>query len=394
MKNQIAAIILAAGDGKRMRSKLPKVLHACAGQPMIVRSVELAIKRKLAPIVVVIRPGADEIRETLKARFPKVDLRFAIQEVPQGTGDAAKAGLGALAKSFKGHVLLLYGDVPLLQAQTLARLEKAGSKASMALLTAEVDDPTGYGRVIREDGRQGKFAESIVEHKDANKAQREIREINAGVYIFSMKLLREGLSGLETNNAQGEFYLTDLVALAASRDGAKIVLVDDAKEISGVNNRVELAEAERYLRKRLILEHQKRGVIFLDPSSVLLDADVKLGKEVVIGPGVQLYGDVEVGAESRIDGPTFVRNAKIGTGVSVHSFSHIEEAVVKKGASVGPYARLRPLAVVGEKAKVGNFVEMKKAELGTGAKASHLSYIGDAEIGAGSNIGAGTITCN
>lgn len=384
-----AALILAAGEGKRMRSSLPKVLHACGDKPLVAHVVELALKRKCNPVVLVIGPKGARIREALVARFPKAPLVFAVQPEPLGTGDAARAGLVAIPK-FKGRVLILYGDVPLLQATTVTRLERALGKASVALLTAHAHNPAGYGRVIRENGNPV----AVVEHRDATAEQRAIDEINVGVYLAESTLLRKTVSGLQSSNAQQEFYLTDVVAAAAKRNGAKAVVVQNIHEVRGVNTRAELAEAERVLRQRLIAAHQDRGVMFRDPAGTMIGADVRIERDVVIGVGVQLYGRVSIGKGARLEGPSYFRDCRIGAGTTVHSFCHVEGADVGKEVTVGPFARLRPGAELDTGSKIGNFVEMKKARLGKGAKANHLAYLGDADIGAMSNVGAGTITCN
>ncbi|MBI5510349.1 MAG: bifunctional UDP-N-acetylglucosamine diphosphorylase/glucosamine-1-phosphate N-acetyltransferase GlmU [Deltaproteobacteria bacterium] len=389
MKAQLAALVLAAGQGKRMRSRLPKVLHPCAGEPLVVHAVRLALARRARPVVVVIDPHGTRIRETLVAAFPKAPLLFAVQREPLGTGDAVRAGLAALP-TWRGRVLILYGDVALLRPETVAPLERALKKHSLAMLTARLPRPTGYGRVIRDGDR----ALRVVEEKDAAAAERRIDEVNVGVYLCGAALLRRAVGRLDRKNAQHEIYLTDVVAIAAGLSGAVPVLVDDASEVLGVNTRAELAAAEKILRARLVQAHQARGVTFHAPEHTWLDRTVVLGADVVIGVGVQLYGNTRVGAGAQIEGPSVLRDAVIGPGARVHAFSHAEGAVLERGAVAGPFARLRPGAHLEEGARVGNFVELKKARLGRGAKANHLAYLGDAEIGAASNIGAGTITCN
>jgi bifunctional UDP-N-acetylglucosamine pyrophosphorylase/glucosamine-1-phosphate N-acetyltransferase len=287
-------------------------------------------------------------------------------------------------------VLILYGDVPLLTPATVARLEKAAKKAPLALLTAELDDASGYGRVVRASATVAR----IVEHEDASPAERAIREVNAGVYVLRASLLRKALKGLSRANAQGELYLTDIVPQAAALGGAVPVTVDDLAEVRGVNTRAELASAEATLRRRLIARHEENGVTFRDPAGTLLGTDVKLDPDVEIGAGVQLHGRVRIGRGTRVDGPTVIKDSVIAAGVEVSAFCHIDGARIGKGAKVGPFARLRPGADIGEDAHVGNYVEVKKAKLGKGAKANHLAYLGDATVGAGANIGAGTITCN
>ena len=291
-----------------MQSDLPKVLHLCAELPLVSHVVRLAIAKKCDPIVVVINPQGTRVRELLTASFPDAPLRFAVQAKPQGTGDAARAGLSAIP-DFRGRVLVLYGDVPLLTTDTVGRLEKASKRAKVAFLTAEVPDPSGYGRVVRDPkGR----ALAVVEHKDATPEQRRIREVNAGVYLCDSALLRQAVGGLKKSNAQGEFYLTDVVSMAASEGGAAAVLVDAPDDIRGVNSRAELAEAEAILRRRLIAAHQARGVTFRDPANTFVGLDVRLGKDVTIGVGVQLWGDTQVKDGAVIEGPTVIKDAVIG----------------------------------------------------------------------------------
>jgi bifunctional UDP-N-acetylglucosamine pyrophosphorylase / glucosamine-1-phosphate N-acetyltransferase len=389
MRTTAAALILAAGQGKRMRSSLPKVLHPCAGEPLIVHAVRLAVSRKANPIVVVVDPHGKRVREVLTAAFPKVPLEFAVQERPLGTGDAVRAGLSALRR-YKGRVLVLYGDVPLLRAETVARLDLALKGASLAMLTAELEQPTGYGRVLR----QGKRVRAVVEEKDATPAERQLREVNVGVYLCDVELLRRAVGSLGRKNAQHEVYLTDIVAVAAKAKGAAGIVAEDSREVLGANTRGELAAAEKVLRGRLIAALQAEGVMFRDPDSTLLEAGVAIGSDAVIGIGVQLMGRVKIGAGAQIEGPSVIRDSIIDGGAQIRAFSHLEGAKVSAGAIVGPFARLRPGTVLEAEAHVGNFVELKKTHLGKRAKANHLAYLGDSQVGEGANVGAGTITCN
>jgi len=389
-KKPLAALILAAGQGKRMRSLTPKVLHTCGDLPLVAHVVRAALARRANPVVVVVDPkNGARVEACVRALFPAAPLLFAVQERPRGTGDAARVGLALLGR-FAGRLLILYGDVPLLAAATLAKLERVAAKAQLALLTAEVADAKGYGRIVR----VGAHVTRIVEDADASADEKGIREINAGVYVCDAALLHEACRNFSSRNAQGEFYLTDIVPLAAGQGGAVGVRVADPREIRGVNTRAELAEAETTLRLRLIAHHQARGVMFRDPEDTFIGADVRIAPDVEIGVGVQLYGKVKIGRGARIFGPTVVRDAQIEAGAVIAAFSHIEGARVGREARIGPFARLRPLTSVEEGAHVGNFVELKKTRLGKGAKANHLAYLGDADIGAASNIGAGTITCN
>jgi bifunctional UDP-N-acetylglucosamine pyrophosphorylase / glucosamine-1-phosphate N-acetyltransferase len=389
MSQNTAAIILAAGQGTRMRSALPKVLHPACELPLIVHVVRLALASGASPTVVVIGPESKRTRDLLTATFPDAPLVFAVQEVARGTGDAARVGLEAIP-DFKGHVLVLAGDVPLLQKKTVSRLQKSGANKAVAVLTTFVDDPTGYGRIIRD----GKKLLRIVEQKDASKGEKEISEINSGVYLFHTALLRPAVLALRSDNAQGEFYLTDVVEQAGSQDQAVAVVAADPSECAGVNNREQLAFVEATLRTRLIRFWQDKGVTFLDPAGTFIGSDVKLAQDVTIGVGVQLWGQTKIAKGVVIHGPCFVKDTQIGSGTMVHSFSHLEQAKVGKDAQIGPFARLRPQAALADEVKVGNFVEVKKSQIGKGAKLNHLSYVGDATIGPRSNVGAGTITCN
>jgi len=389
MGNKRAVIILAAGQGKRMRSDLPKVLHSCAGLPLIGHMVEKAIKLKASPIVVVVSPKDKRVEGWLREAYAKVDFVFAPQPKPLGTGDAAKCGLKAIPK-FNGDVLIMCGDTPLLKQATLSGLMRKGKGKNLSLLSTELENPHGYGRILRE----GQFAREIVEEKDASGAQKSIREINAGVYVAKSAWLRRALQKLRRSNAQGEYYLTDVVALAAKSGPVGILKAKDSQEMLGINTSAHLQDVETIFRKELIAAHQAKGVVFRDPNNTFIDAQVKISRGAVIGVGVQIYGESAIGAGAHIDGPTFIQDSIVAAGATVHSFSHLEGAKVGKGASVGPYGRLRTGTDLDEGAKVGNFVELKKTRLGKGAKANHLAYLGDSVIGEKSNVGAGTITCN
>jgi bifunctional UDP-N-acetylglucosamine pyrophosphorylase / glucosamine-1-phosphate N-acetyltransferase len=389
MAEQIVALILAAGQGTRMRSKLPKVLHPVGGVAMIAHVVQTAFARHCAKVVVVVGQESTDIRGYLAARFPDKTIEYAVQKEQLGTGHAARLGLQALGR-FSGQVLILYGDVPLLKAQTLGRLQRALRGHEVAVLSAHLDDPTGYGRLLR----QGTKLVSIVEQRDCSPAQKEIKEGNVGVYLASAKLLRHVLGTLNRNNAQGEYYLTDIVEAGARKGGACAVVVKDLDEICGVNDRRQLARAESIFQHRKIEDLMQRGVRFQDAASVIVDADVRIGRDAVVGVGVQIYGATQIGTDVLLEGPSVIKNSVIEKGAHVLAFSHIENARVRKEARIGPYARLRPEAVIGEQARVGNFVEVKKSILHKGAKVNHLAYIGDATVGPGANIGAGTITCN
>jgi len=390
MATGLAALILAAGQGKRMRSKLPKVLHPVGGVPMIAHVVSLALARKCNPVVVVISPSGRRIRDILTARFPKAPLVFAVQQKPLGTADAAKAGLAAVKNLKDKKILLLYGDVPLLTPGTVTRLIRAAANASMSVLTASVPDPTGYGRIVR----NGRGVECIVEHRDASKQQREIDEINAGVYVFDAGLLQRFLRKVSRGNAQNEYYLTDAVQESAKERGARAVLTDDFEEVMGINDQSQLAQANATFRYRQILAMMASGVSFVDPGSAFIESDVSIGAGSQIGVGVQLLGRTKIGKDCMIEGPCIIRDSSVAAGAVVYGFSHLDSVTLGKASKVGPFARMRNAAELQESAEIGNFVEVKKSVLRKGSKAKHLAYLGDGDIGMGSNVGAGTIFCN
>lgn len=374
-----------------MRSVLPKVLHACAGLPMIAHVVRTALAVGANPVVVVVSPATQKpVQSALAEMFAGAPLEYAVQHNPSGTGDAVRAGLTAVGSACR-QAVVLYGDVPLLQAQTLLALKEAAQKVPLALLTAVVADPAGYGRVVRDKDGQAK---RIVEQKDASEAQRAITEVNVGVYWSEITLLRRAVAALRSDNAQNELYLTDIVATASSEGQVETVAVLDVDDMRGVNSRIELGLVERIMRARLVRRHQTAGVTFLDPKRAYVGVDVVMAQDVTIGIDVALHGATTVASGAVIEGPTVVRDSHIDADAHVHPFCHLERAHVAKAANIGPYARLRPGADIGPDARVGNFVEIKNATLAEGAKVNHLAYVGDASIGKKANLGAGTITCN
>jgi bifunctional UDP-N-acetylglucosamine pyrophosphorylase/glucosamine-1-phosphate N-acetyltransferase len=363
-----AAVILAAGKGTRMKSDVPKVLHPVAGRPMILHVVEAARALGVARMVAVLSPGLAGVAEAVKP------AAIAIQDPPMGTGHAVSCALEALG-DFEGGVLVLFGDTPLIRTSTLVALRAAlAPGVAVAVLGFRPPDPGAYGRLVL--GADGTL-EQIVEANEASPAQKAIGLCNAGVMAIDGRQLRSLVGAIANTNAKGEYYLTDVVAIARARGLGTVVVEGDADEVLGVNSRVELAQAEAILQARLKQAHMEAGVTFEDPASVRLSIDTELGRDVTIGPQV-------------VFGP----KVKIDDGVRIHAFCHLEGASVETGAIIGPFARLRPGTVVSRDAHVGNFVELKNAVLGEGAKANHLSYIGDADVGAKANIGAGTITCN
>ncbi|WP_019340928.1 bifunctional UDP-N-acetylglucosamine diphosphorylase/glucosamine-1-phosphate N-acetyltransferase GlmU [Stutzerimonas stutzeri] len=378
-------VILAAGQGTRMRSALPKVLHPVAGQSMLGHVIDTARGLKPKAIHVVIGHGAELVRERLAAD----DLNFVVQAEQLGTGHAVAQALPALTAE---RVLILYGDVPLIETATLDRLlHKVGSQ-QLALLTVSLDDPTGYGRIVRDE--QG-VVQAIVEHKDATAEQKQISEGNTGILAVPGERLGDWLGRLSNSNAQGEYYLTDVIAMAVA-DGLTVATEQPqhAMEVQGANDRIQLADLERHYQQRAARRLMAQGVTLRDPARFDLRGEVTVGRDVLIDVNVILEGRVVIEDDVEIGPNCVIRNSTLRRGAVVKANSHLEGAELGEGADCGPFARLRPGAVLGERAHVGNFVEVKNSHLGEGAKAGHLAYLGDAEIGARTNIGAGTITCN
>ncbi len=382
-------VVLAAGKGTRMKSATPKVLHEAAGLPLIEWVLRLARSLDPQSITAVVGHGAEAVR----AAVEPAGVRCVIQEPQLGTGHALLQAQPLLEQA-TGRVLLLSGDVPLLTTASVTRLLDAQrtARAALVVATAEVPDPTGYGRMIRGEGGA---LERIVEHRDATPAEREVREINSGVYVFDLAPLFAALARLQSANAQGEYYLPDLVDIHR-RDGRAVVAVPlaDADEIRGINTRAELAEVARILRARINGAHMAAGVTMVDPSTAYIGPDVRIGQDTILHPGVILDGATAIGAGCEVHGGARISDSTLGEGVTVLNHSVVEHAQVGNGARLGPFARIRPDSVLGQDVHVGNFVEIKKSELGQGTKVGHLSYLGDASVGAGVNVGAGTITCN
>ncbi len=387
VKIKAAAIVLAAGQGKRMKSALPKVLHPLAGKTMLSHVLALVKGLTLSPAFVIVGHQAEAVAKAAKEH----NIETRLQNPPRGTGDAvlqAKADL----RHFRGPVLILNGDTPLLREKTIRGLLNTHRKqgATLSLLTVKLADPGAYGRVIRrEDGS----IDRVVEYRDANAAERKVNEINTGVYICESTFLFKALDQVQPNNEQGEFYLTDIIGIA-SREGEKLVgLEADPEEVIGINSRADLALAEAAFQSRIHRAWMEKGVTLVDPSRIRIDAEVKIGAGSILHPGVSLEGTSKIG-EAVMIYASRIKDSRIGKGVTIKDFCVIEDADIESGAVVGPFAHLRPGSVLRKGAKVGNFVEMKKSELGEGSKAGHLSYLGDATIGKRVNIGAGTITCN
>lgn len=381
------ALILAAGQGTRMKSKTPKVLHKVCGKPMLSCVIDAAAGAGIEENIVVIGHGAVEVRE----RFAEAGVKFAVQEHQLGTGHAVMMAKDLLPE--EGLVLVLCGDTPLITAGTLEKLiayhERQGN--TLTVLTARVEDPFGYGRIVRDDA--GGLLK-IVEEKDADEETKEIDEINSGMYCFEAGFLKNSLGKLTNDNAQQEYYITQLIEIALA-EGAKAgaVAVKDADEIMGVNNRVQLADAEALMRRRINRRHMMEGVTFIDPAAAYIDFDVQIGRDTRIGPGVILRGKTVIGEDCEIGQNCRIEDSVIGNGVSIQS-STILESTVGDETTIGPCAYLRPHAHLGRKVKIGDFVEVKNASIGDGSKASHLAYIGDADVGREVNIGCGVVFVN
>jgi bifunctional UDP-N-acetylglucosamine pyrophosphorylase/glucosamine-1-phosphate N-acetyltransferase len=378
-------VILAAGMGKRMQSDLPKVLHPLAGKPLLSHVINTA--RHLAPSAccVVYGHGGD----TVPSRLAAADLHFVLQQPQLGTGHAVMQAAPHLHDD--QPTLVLYGDVPLTSASTLQTLISRAGKEKLAVLTVELDDPTGYGRIIREAGRIVR----IVEQKDASDTERAVREVNTGILVAPTRALKSWLSKLSNNNAQGEYYLTDIIAQAVSDN----IPVESAQpafiwETLGVNSKVQLAELERIYQRNIAHQLLEQGVTLADPARIDVRGELVCGRDVSIDVGCVFEGRVELADGVSIGAHCVISNARIGKGSLVRPFSHLDQAVVGESAQIGPYARLRPGTELGAEVHIGNFVEIKNSQFGPHSKANHLAYVGDATVGSRVNIGAGTITCN
>ena len=387
MNENLEVIILAAGLGTRMKSSTIKILHRAAGRPIIDYVLDLASELSSQPPVMVIGHQREQVQQAVDSR-----ARFAIQEQQLGTGHAVLQAAPHVDASKR--VLILSGDVPLTRRETLQRLldEHAQSGNVLTLLTMKLSDPGMYGRIVRDDRGA---VQRIVEAKDASDEEKRIDEVNAGIYVFDGVHLFDNLRNLSTNNAQGEYYLTDLLHTLRER-GHRVgaVIAPDPIEALGVNSRADLAQVDTEIQRRVVEKLMREGVTFRNPSTVVIDSTVTIGADTVIYPFVTIEGTTKIGRDCVIEPGVHLVNVQIADNVHIKTGTVAEDAIIEEEASVGPYAHLRPGSKLGRKVKVGNFVETKKAVFGEGAKASHLSYIGDAEIGADVNIGAGTITCN
>jgi bifunctional UDP-N-acetylglucosamine pyrophosphorylase/glucosamine-1-phosphate N-acetyltransferase len=391
---RIAIAIMAAGKGTRLKSKHPKVLHEIGGKPILAHVIATA--QKVVPaqdIFVIIGHEAERVREAVVG----TGVNFVLQAAQRGTGHALMVAREALFGNGNKYdqVIVLSGDAPLITAETIRKLGDfhTAQKATMTLLSADLDDPYGYGRVIRKGGRVD--VQAIVEEKSATPQQKKIREINSGFYAFDAPALYEHIDRLSTDNAHGEYYLTDMAGVF-HRARKKVVAIktSDAGEVLGSNTRAEMMVLDARMRLAKCRELLESGVTIFYPHTCVIDSDVEIGADTVIEPFVQLLGSTKIGVDCRIRSYSVIGNSVVGDGVTVKPGTIMEDSRIGAGAVIGPYSHLRPGSDVGEGAHVGNFVETKKIKLGKGSKANHLSYLGDAEIGEGVNIGAGTITCN
>ena len=378
-------IILAAGKGTRMRSNLPKVLQPLAGRPLLGHVIDTAKKLQADHIITIYGHGGTLVQNA----FAHEQVQWVEQAEQLGTGHAVKVTLPVLPH--EDVSLILSGDVPCITEQTLQKLLDVSRETQIGLVTLTLADATGYGRIVRENGK----IQAIVEHKDASEAQRQIQEINTGIYCVSNAKLHEWLPKLSNNNAQGEYYLTDIVAMAIA-DGLEVASVEPqlAFEVEGVNDRVQLAALEREFQNFQAKQLMQQGVHLIDPTRFDLRGNLTAGKDVRIDINVIIEGDCELGDGVEIGAGCILKNTKIAAGTKVQPYSVFDQAVVGEAAQIGPFSRLRPGAVLANEVHIGNFVEVKNSQIGLGSKANHFTYLGDAEVGAGSNIGAGTITCN
>lgn len=380
-----SVIILAAGKGTRMRSHLPKVLQPLAGRPLLGHVIETAKKLQAENIITIYGHGGQLVQDA----FVEEKIQWVEQVEQLGTGHAVQMTLPVLPK--EGISLILYGDVPLVRQQTLEQLLEASRETGIGMITLTVENPAGYGRIVRESGK----IQAIVEHKDASDEQRLINEINTGIYCVSNAKLHQWLPQLSNDNVQGEYYLTDIVAMAVA-DGLEIASIQPelAFEVEGVNDRLQLSTLERDFQQQQAKDLMQQGVHLIDPSRFDLRGILKAGQDVRIDINVIIEGDCELGDFVEIGAGCVLKNTKIAAGTKVQPYSVFENAVVGENTQIGPFARLRPGAKLGNDVHIGNFVEVKNTSIGTGSKANHFTYLGDAEVGENSNIGAGTITCN
>ena len=385
------SIILAAGEGTRMKSKLPKVLHKIGGKPILDYVITASEKAGIKKNVVIIGHGGEKVKEAFYHKNVIFEEQPIGEGAPYGTGYAVKQGVNHV--SSEDTVIILCGDTPLVTKETISNLKEFHDKGKYdgTVLTAVLEDATGYGRIVRD--KNGNI-EKITEEKDANEKEKEIKEINTGIYAFKGRLLIEALNELDDNNAQGELYITDVVEILKTKGyNLGACIIDDFSDVYGINSKEQLAFCEKVLRKRINTYHMEQGVTLIDPENTYIDQDVKIGKDTVIYPGVFLQGSTIIGEDCTIYSQTRIVNSKIGDNTEIDS-SLIEESEVGNLVHIGPNAHLRPNSILGNEIKIGNFVEVKNSKLGDGVKAGHLAYIGDGIVGKNVNIGCGVIFAN
>ncbi|MDU4884059.1 bifunctional UDP-N-acetylglucosamine diphosphorylase/glucosamine-1-phosphate N-acetyltransferase GlmU [uncultured Clostridium sp.] len=380
------ALILAAGQGKRIKSDLPKVLHKVCGKEMVNHLIDTLRKGNVEDINVIVGKGAELVKENTKAR----NVSYSLQEEQLGTGHAVKCARDFL-KNKKGTVAIFNGDAPLIKEETIEELFKVHKESanSATILTSILDDASGYGRIIRNENEVLK----IVEHKDCNEEEIKVREINSGMYCFEIESLVECLDNLSNHNSQGEYYLTDVIGMMKEKNEKVGALVINYEETLGVNSRVQLAEVEAILRKRINNKHLENGVTIIDPNTTYIGIDVEIGQDTIIYPGNVIEGNTVIGKNCMLYPNSRINNSIIGEDVEIQS-SVILESEVGNNTTVGPFAYIRPQSIIGKNVRIGDFVEIKKSTIGNNTKVSHLTYVGDAEVGEGCNFGCGTVTVN
>lgn len=384
----ISAILLAAGKGVRFRSRLPKVMHNVIDKPMIYYPIRALLRAGIRDIVIVLGFGAEYVRDYVRGEFGEEGLRFVIQRVQRGTGDAVRVTLPYI-KTRK--FLLLYGDMPLIDESVINGLIRHSRDSGLVLTSFDAEDPTGYGRIIKD--ASGNLVRTV-EEKDATLSERSIKEVNAGLYMVDTAIIRKYIRRLKNENAQREYYFPDIF-LFAIKDGFIVKIFKSERDyLLGANNRVDLSCLNRILQERINRSYMLSGVTIINPESVIIGTDVTIGQDTVIYPDVSITGSTRIGSGSIIEKGVLISDSNISDNVHIKPYCHIEKAHIDSGAIIGPFARLRPDTVVDKEAHIGNFVELKKAHIGRRSKANHLTYLGDAEIGSDVNIGAGTITCN
>lgn len=390
MAEPFVAVVMAAGQGTRMKSELPKVLHRVAGRPLYAHVTDAALRAGAQKVAVVVGHGREQVRASIAELFDE-RVTSAVQEQQLGTGDAVRAGLTVLPE-FEGWVVILSGDTPLIHSALIEQLLQAAASGEgpLALLTSRAEDPTGYGRILRNTDGQ---VTGIREHKDCSEGERQIPEINPAVYAVKASFLRQALSALSTDNAQGELYLTDIVSAAAEQAGVASQPWP-LEDTQGVNDRSQLADCETAMRLRIARALARSGVAVRDPATTYVECSVSVEAGAVLEPNVHLRGDTHIGAEATVDTGCVLTDVRVAAGAQLLPYTVASQSVIGERAQTGPFSHLRPNSDMGEGSKVGNFVEMKQTNLGPGSKANHLAYIGNGEIGRDVNIGAGTIFCN